>query len=111
MCVLMIVCHVAIHMISVHVLISTVPASAVYEAPLEILRAHKPVVLDVVYTPARTALIEQAIYNDCLFVQGGTMLLEQALEQFQLWNKRRAPRDAMEVAIWDGVEKLDNSGI
>ena len=37
------------------------------------------------------------------------MLLEQALEQFQLWNKRRAPRDVMEVALFQGVEKLDTN--
>lgn len=53
----------------------------------------------------------QAIDNDCLFVQGATMLLEQALEQFQIWNRRRAPRDVMERALFNGVEKLDNSPI
>jgi hypothetical protein len=26
------------------------------------------------------------------------MLFEQAMEQFQLWNERRAPRDVMEKA-------------
>ena len=48
----------------------------------------------------------QAIEHDCLFVQGATMLLEQGMEQFELWHKRRAPRDEMDAAVFNGVERL-----
>eukprot|EP01038_Epipyxis_sp_PR26KG_P016035 gene16035-21764_t len=87
------------------VIISTLPFAANITLPNKILKS-KPVILDVVYKPAKTALIEQAINNDCLFVQGATMLLEQGIEQFELWNERRAPRIEMERAIFQGVEKL-----
>jgi len=93
----------------IHVLISTIPNSAGYTAPVELLREHRPVVLDVVYSPAKTKLLEQAIEAKCYYVQGATMLLEQAIEQFQLWNNRRAPRDVMEQALFNGIEKLDDN--
>jgi shikimate 5-dehydrogenase len=48
----------------------------------------------------------QAIANNCLFVQGATMLLEQGMEQFELWHKRRAPREEMDAAVFNGVERL-----
>lgn len=44
--------------------------------------------------------------NNCLFVQGATMLLEQGMEQFELWHKRRAPREEMDAAVFNGVERL-----
>jgi shikimate 5-dehydrogenase len=52
-------------------------------------------------------LLLQAIEHDCLFVQGATMLLEQGMEQFELWHKRRAPRVEMDAAVFNGVERLD----
>lgn len=92
---------------AIHTIISTVPYAANYSAPEELLRTHRPVVLDVVYSPVRTALIQQALDLNCLCVQGATMLFEQAMEQFQLWNERRAPRDVMEKAVYSGIEIVD----
>jgi len=91
---------------NLQVVVSTVPALAKFTLPPEILSACSPVVLDVVYKPARTLLIEQAMAHDCLIVQGASMLLEQGLEQFELWNKRRAPRGEMDAAVFGGVERL-----
>jgi shikimate 5-dehydrogenase len=97
----------AIDPATLHVVISTVPAQAGFTLPEQLLKTPTPpVILDVVYKPALTALIQQAIDNKCLFVQGATMLLEQGLEQFELWHKRRAPRPVMEAAVFSGVEKL-----
>lgn len=44
----------------VAVVVSTVPSSAAFTLPTNIL-AHKPVVLDVVYKPVRTPLLEQVL--------------------------------------------------
>lgn len=91
----------------VRVIISTVPAIAQADWHLSpALLAHKPVVFDVVYRPARTPLLDQALAAGCPVVQGASMLLEQGLEQFQLWNKRRAPRLEMQSAVFNGIEKL-----
>jgi shikimate 5-dehydrogenase len=46
----------------------------------------------------------------CPVVQGATMLLEQGVEQFELWHRRRAPQDAMERAVFLGVEQLLEAG-
>ena len=92
----------------VRVVVSTVPAAAGFTLPPRLVQ-HKPapVILDVVYKPARTALMQQALDADCPLVQGATMLLNQGLEQFELWNKRRAPFPEMDAAIFAGVERLD----
>ncbi len=90
---------------NIAVVISTLPAAANFTLPEYILQ-NKPVILDVVYKPVRTLLMEQAIAHNCPRVQGATMLLEQGIEQFQLWNKRRAPRTEMENAVFYGLEKL-----
>lgn len=90
---------------NIAVVISTLPAAANFTLPDHIL-PHQPVILDVVYKPVRTSLMEQAIANNCPRVQGATMLLEQGIEQFQLWNRRRAPRTEMENAVFYGLEKL-----
>ncbi len=49
----------------------------------------------------------QALAAGAPLVQGATMLLEQALEQFRLWHGRPAPRAVMEEAVFRGVERLD----
>ena len=89
------------------VVVCTLPAAAQWILPNELLQGEvKPVILDVVYKPALTPLMEQAGREGCLRVQGATMLLEQGIEQFEIWNKRRAPRRQMTQAIFDGVEEL-----
>lgn len=50
--------------------------------------------------------MEQALANDCPIVQGGTMLLTQGLEQFQLWTDRRPPALEMEKGVFENIEKL-----
>jgi len=92
----------------IEVIISTLPAQANFTVPDSLL-TNKPIVFDVVYKPARTKLLDQALAHGCPVVQGATMLLEQGLEQFELWNKRRAPREIMEAAIFNGIEKLSHS--
>jgi shikimate 5-dehydrogenase len=47
----------------------------------------------------------------CPIIQGATMLLEQGVEQFELWHRRRAPRDVMTRAVFQGVEDLFNSSM
>ena len=90
----------------VKVIVSTLPHAAGFTVPPALLKS-RPVVLDVVYKPARTELLQQALAAGCPIVQGATMLLTQGLEQFELWNRRRAPFAEMDGAIFAGVERLD----
>lgn len=66
----------------------------------------KPVIFDAAYKPAMTAILAQAKEAQCPYVQGADMLVEQGLEQFQLWTKRRAPREAMEGAVFAKVDRI-----
>lgn len=74
-------------------------------APLSHSR-YQPVVFDAAYKPALTSLLAQAKEAQCPYVQGADMLVEQGLEQFQLWTERRAPRDAMESAVFSKVDRI-----
>jgi shikimate-5-dehydrogenase/3-dehydroquinate dehydratase type I len=89
------------------VVISTIPGQAAFTLPAGVLEGNQPVVLDAVYKPARTALLQQALGAGCYVVQGASMLLEQGLEQFELWNRRRAPREEMKEAVFEGVELVE----
>ncbi|CAN0180917.1 unnamed protein product, partial [Hapterophycus canaliculatus] len=68
--------------------------------------SSQPVVFDAAYKPALTALLSQAKDANCPFVQGADMLVEQGLEQFQLWTERRAPRGEMEGAVFSKVDRI-----
>jgi len=94
------------------VVVSTVPFQASWTLPEGMLRRldsqpRKPVIMDVVYKPARTPLLDQALSRGYVCVQGGSMLYEQGAQQFELWHKRRAPRDVMKRAVFEGIETLD----
>lgn len=90
---------------SVDVVVSTIPSTAEFTLP-EALLGNKPVVMDVAYRPAETALLAQARGAGCPFVQGAEMLIAQGVEQFQLWTKRRAPEPVMRAAVYATVEEL-----
>ena len=57
------------------------------------------VVMDIVYKPVRTRLIEAARGRGALAIHGGRMLLHQACAQFELYTGHPAPLDAMEAAL------------
>ena len=87
------------------VVISTIPAKANFTLPQTVL-SNKPLVLDAVYSPPRTPLLNQALENGCSVIQGATMLLEQGIQQFELWNQRTAPRKQMSSIIFQDLDLL-----
>ncbi len=89
----------------VDVVVSTIPSTAEFLLP-EALLGNKPVVMDVAYRPAETALLTQARAAGCPFIQGAEMLIGQGVEQFQLWTKRKAPEHVMRQAVYATVEEL-----
>lgn len=52
-------------------------------------------VYDLIYTPQRTKLIEQAEASGCRTLGGLAMLVGQAAEQFRIWTGNKAPIDIM----------------
>jgi len=63
--------------------------------------ALKPfqVVMDIVYVPRRTRLLDDAEQVGCTCVNGLEMLLYQGVAQFELWTGLRAPADVMRAAL------------
>jgi len=59
------------------------------------------VVMDIVYKPLRTALLEAA--SACRTVHGGRMLLHQAARQFELYTGQPAPLSRMDEALTRSV--------
>jgi shikimate dehydrogenase len=57
------------------------------------------VVLDIVYKPIRTPLLEAARSRGATVVHGGRMLLHQAAAQFELYTGVAAPLEAMDAAL------------
>lgn len=66
------------------------------------LRAGQ-VVMDIVYKPLRTPLVEAARRRGAVVVHGGRMLLHQAGAQFQLYTGRAPPLDAMADALRSAI--------
>lgn len=52
-------------------------------------------VMDIVYNPFETRLLKEAKQADCKTVPGLEMFLNQAVVQFELWTKKKAPKDLM----------------
>lgn len=67
-------------------------------APAELLRQGQ-VVVDLIYMPAVTPILEVADEAGAQFLNGTGMLLFQAAEQFKMWTGRDAPVRAMGAAV------------
>lgn len=57
------------------------------------------VVMDIVYTPLKTALLREAEARGCTTIDGVAMFVHQGASQFQWWTGRKAPVDAMRAAV------------
>ena len=62
------------------------------------------VVMDIVYSPLKTALLKVASSMGKTTINGLKMLLYQAISQFELWTGRGAPEKIMEGALYEGLK-------
>lgn len=62
------------------------------------------VVMDIVYSPVRTRLIQEAESKGCLVISGLEMLLYQGIAQFEIWTGQKVPVAIMRKALLAGVE-------
>lgn len=63
------------------------------------------VVMDVVYTPLDTALIQAARKKGCTVIDGMAMFVNQGALQFELFTGKKAPVKIMESALLRALEK------
>jgi shikimate dehydrogenase len=72
------------------------------ETPVPKAALHEDLaVLDAVYDPVETRLLQEADAVGATTVAGLWMLLYQGVEAFEQWTGRDAPVDAMQEALWD----------
>ena len=57
------------------------------------------VVFDAVYNPTETKLLREANENGCHTVNGLSMFINQAAEQFRLWTNIDAPIELMTKVV------------
>jgi shikimate dehydrogenase len=71
--------------------------------PEQALRAGQ-IVMDIVYKPLQTRLVQTARARGAVVLHGGRMLLHQAAAQFELYTGRPAPLAAMQAALHRGID-------
>jgi shikimate dehydrogenase len=59
-----------------------------------------PAVMDIVYAPLETRLLNEARQVGCKTINGTYMLLFQGVAQFELWTGRKAPVDVMREILF-----------
>ena len=62
-------------------------------------------VVDLVYRPRRTPLLQQAAASGCRVVEGIEMLVEQAALSFAAWTGTKAPVEVMRRAAYLGLQQ------
>jgi shikimate dehydrogenase len=66
---------------------------------------HFGVVMDIVYSPLETKLVQEARAAGCHIVDGLAMLLYQGAAQFELWTGRSAPLAVMRETLLASIRK------
>lgn len=65
------------------------------------------IVFDIVYTPLKTKLIQQAEKVGAQVVYGDDMVLYGGLKQFEIFTGEKAPVDIMKKALTDELKKIN----
>ena len=68
--------------------------------------SHFQVVMDIVYAPMKTRLLQEAETKGCLVINGLEMLLYQGVAQFELWTGKTAPVSVMREALTGALAKI-----
>ena len=69
------------------------------------LLARSRVVMDIVYKPLETRLLQEAKARGCQVIDGLRMLIHQGAAQFELWTGRPAPREVMARAAYGSLSE------
>lgn len=78
------------------------PKSGVSPVPVSVL-VNFQVVMDIVYAPLQTRLLQEAAEAGCVIINGLEMLLYQGVSQFELWTGKDAPVDSMRKALMEAL--------
>jgi 3-dehydroquinate dehydratase/shikimate dehydrogenase len=73
------------------------PATGI--SPLTSAELHCRIVMDLIYRPERTRLLQLAASKGIATVSGAEMFLAQGIAQWELWTRQRAPEAVMRRAV------------
>lgn len=89
------------------IVINTTPLGMTPNVNESILKAEDlhtgQIIFDIVYNPLNTKLIQEARKSGCITITGERMFLLQAVKQFEIWTREKAPLNIMKKAL---LEKL-----
>ena len=83
------------------------PASDARTVPASLLKSGL-VVVDIVYNPVRTRLLQDAEAAGATTVAGIDMLIWQGALAFEKWTGRKAPFDLMKLVVLKGLENRED---
>jgi len=64
---------------------------------------NRLVVMDIVYNPLKTKLLEEAEKAGCKIITGEGMLVHQGVVGFELWTGKKAPIEVMRMALLNAL--------
>lgn len=90
------------------IIINTTPVGMkpdISRTPIDtsLLHPHN-VVVDIIYSPLHTQLVQKAMEKGCTVLTGDYMLLFQACMQFELWTGKTAPIEVMHKALKQALQ-------
>ena len=65
------------------------------------------IVMDMVYNPLKTRLLQEAENIGCTIIDGVSMFVHQGAVQFELWTSQKAPVDVMRKVVMDNLLRKD----
>lgn len=68
-------------------------------SPLAASELHCSLVMDLIYRPMRTKLLQTAASRGIHTISGVEMFVAQGVAQWELWNRSRAPQEPMRQAV------------
>jgi shikimate 5-dehydrogenase len=73
-------------------------------SPLQASELNCSLVMDLIYRPLRTKLLQTAASRGIQIVSGVEMFVAQGVAQWELWMSRRAPEAAMRKAVLGALQ-------
>jgi len=97
--------------IKAHGLVNTTPVGMypqIHQSPVaQRILAGYQVVMDVIYNPLKTRLLQEAEAKGCKIVSGLEMFVHQGAGQLKLWTGREAPLELMRKTVRERLKEID----
>jgi shikimate 5-dehydrogenase len=74
-------------------------------SPLAARELHCRVVMDLIYRPLRTELLQIAARKSIAGISGVEMFMAQGVAQWELWTGKRAPEARMRAAVLSALKE------